>query len=52
MSERSVDTTVLAINAGVQTLVETMEYSVWFSPASVDQEVSAVPRPNKLSVDA
>jgi hypothetical protein len=51
MLERSVDTTVLSIDAGVQTLVETMEHSVWSSPASVDHEVSAVPGLNKLSVD-
>ena len=52
MSEKSIDATVLSIDAGVQALVETMECSVQFSPILVDQEISAVPRVNEVSVDA
>jgi hypothetical protein len=43
MLERNVDATALSIDAGIQTLVETTEYSVWSSPVLVDQDVSAVP---------
>jgi hypothetical protein len=52
MLERNVDATALSIDAGVQILVETTEYSVWSSPILVDQDVSAVPGLNKWSVDA
>jgi hypothetical protein len=52
MLEKSVDAAVLSIDTGVQTLVETTEYSVWSSPILVDQEVSAVPGLNNWSVDA
>ena len=52
MSEKSVDATLLSIDAGVQALVETIERSIQFSPIVVDQGISAVPGVHEVSIDA